>query len=471
MNCESVEQVLELYVLGELSDAECADVAEHLRGCAACRAAEAELRAIVHDIRQAGRPVRPSPELQAAVCAAARSALATEARRRLLLRRAEFVAAAAALLLITLSVWAVWRIPGRRPGPEAGPGSPPADAKLSVPERWQYRGARAVPTSVADELVVHGQTMYLLAQGDVAAGVAAIDIESGELLWRSDVPSIGYLAADDRRVFCLGSVRPQSVDLMALNASDGGIVWRYSCEELHPLRAGSRPVPLSDDRVCWTADTVVHLVDADTGEALWSSEIAGEGPLSAVAVKENTLYVASSRGLHALNIQSGKPMWREELDREQASDGRPLLALSGRYAYVAQERSRDAARLVCFNLDTRRVVWKKTMPKVQHILAGDGILYVRNHGVHALDAAAGAARWTYAAAGCSPLSREHGMLYFTDAAQRGRLVALDERTGAEAWEIARVRSCNAFTKVGSTGYIKTLDGVVHAFTLDRRGAQ
>lgn len=464
MNCESVQRELELFVLGELSEAEGAGVAVHLWDCAACRAAEAELRAIVDDIRRVERPVRPSPKLQATVCATARSVLAAEARRRLLLRRVKFIAAA--VLLISLSVWAVWRIPGRRSGPKAGPGSPPAEAKLSVPERWQYRGARAVPTSVADEVVVYGQTMYLLTQGDVATGVAAIDIESGEPRWRSDVPCIGYLAADDRRVFCLGSVRPQAVDLLALNASDGEFLWRYSYAKPHSLRAKSRPAPLSGNRICWTTDAIVHLIDAITGEALWTSEIAGEGLLSAVAVKENTLYVASSRGLHALDIQSGKPMWRGELDREQASDGRPLLALAGRHAYIAQERSRDTVRLVCFDLDTRRVVWEKIMPKVQHLLAGDGTLYVRNHGIHALDGATGAARWSYAATGCSPLSREYGLLYFTDAAQSGRLVALDERTGAEAWEIAHVRSCNGFTKVGSTGYIKTLDGVVHAFALD-----
>ncbi len=465
MNCESARQELELFALGELNDGELGDIAEHLQVCAACRAVEAELRAVVRDVRQAAKAVHPSSNLQAAVCAAARGEMAAERRRRVVLRRLEL--AAAAVVLVGVAVWAAWWAAGRGRAVEPGAAAQ-GRSEVAAPERWRYRGAQAAPTSVADELVVRGQTMYLLGQGEVTAGVAAIDIESGELRWRSEVPSLGYLAADDRRVFCLGSVRPQTVDLVALDASDGELLWRYSCGEVHPLRAGSRPVALSGDWVCWTADAVVHLIDANTGKALWTREIGGEGLLSAVAVREDILYVASSRGLHALGVRSGQPVWREELAKGHAGDGRPALALAKHWAYVAQERSRDETRLVCLNLDTRRVVWETTVPKVQHLLAGDGILYVRNHGVHALDSATGAVLWTYAAAGCSPLSRENGLVYFADAAQRGRLVALDERTGAEAWEIASVRSCNAFTKIGSTGYIKTLDGVVHAFALDLR---
>ncbi len=471
MNCEPIREKLELFVLGELCEAERAEVAEHLRGCAGCRTDEAELRTIVDDVRHAAPPAGPSPQLRAAVGAAARAELAAERRRHIVLRRVEFVAAAAALLLISFSIWAVRRISWRQPGPKPIPGGLRADAKLSAPERWQYRGARVVPTSMADEVVVYGQTMYLLTQGDVTSGVAAIDVESGEPRWRSDVPSLGYLAANGRRVFCLGSVRPKTVDLIALDASDGELVWRYSCAELHPLRAVTRPVPLSGDRVCWTADAVVHLMDAQTGKALWTRGIDGEGALSAVAAREDLLYVVGGRSLYALDVRTGEPAWREKLDEGQGTDGRPMLALAGRCAYVAQERSREEARLVCLNLDTRRVVWEKTVPKVQHLLAGEDILYVRNHGVHALDGATGAVLWTYAAAGCSPLSRDYGLIYFADAAQRGRLVALDERTGTEAWEIARVRSCNAFTKIGSTGYIKTLDGVVHAIALDRGRAR
>ena len=39
------------------------------------------------------------------------------------------------------------------------------------------------------------------------------------------------------------------------------------------------------------------------------------------------------------------------------------------------------------------------------------------------------------------------------------------RTGHKAWEMPGILSCDAFTKVGSTGYIKTQDGTVHALAM------
>jgi len=63
------------------------------------------------------------------------------------------------------------------------------------------------------------------------------------------------------------------------------------------------------------------------------------------------------------------------------------------------------------------------------------------------------------------LSAFDGLVHFVDSSGAGRLVAVDERTGQQAWTLAGLRSCSAFTKAGTTGYIKTQDGVVYAFAL------
>jgi hypothetical protein len=42
------------------------------------------------------------------------------------------------------------------------------------------------------------------------------------------------------------------------------------------------------------------------------------------------------------------------------------------------------------------------------------------------------------------------------------LVALNRYTGSKVWELAGMRSCNAFVKVNGTGFLKTHDGVIHA---------
>jgi outer membrane protein assembly factor BamB len=55
-----------------------------------------------------------------------------------------------------------------------------------------------------------------------------------------------------------------------------------------------------------------------------------------------------------------------------------------------------------------------------------------------------------------------GLAYFVDSRDQGRLVALNRYTGSKVWELAGMKSCNAFIKTDGAGYVKTHDGVVHA---------
>ncbi|MEA3226467.1 MAG: hypothetical protein U9Q07_11000, partial [Planctomycetota bacterium] len=71
--------------------------------------------------------------------------------------------------------------------------------------------------------------------------------------------------------------------------------------------------------------------------------------------------------------------------------------------------------------------------------------------------------WTCPAEGCNPVTYAEDLAYFVDSSDQGRLVALDRYTGARVWELAGIKSCDAFIKVDGTGFLKTADGVVHAF--------
>ena len=65
-----------------------------------------------------------------------------------------------------------------------------------------------------------------------------------------------------------------------------------------------------------------------------------------------------------------------------------------------------------------------------------------------LDAITGKPSWV------RPVEGE-GLLHFIDSGNRGRLLALDQHTGRKAWEMAGLRSRDAFLRVGGTGYLKT----------------
>jgi outer membrane protein assembly factor BamB len=108
------------------------------------------------------------------------------------------------------------------------------------------------------------------------------------------------------------------------------------------------------------------------------------------------------------------------------------------------------------------------VPATRHLLAAGQGVYLRGEGVLALDTGSGAELWSSAASGCGPLTLVDGLIHFADSGEPGRLVALDPHSGRTAWEVVGIRSCDAFTKIGSTGYIKTQDGIVHAIALGGR---
>lgn len=113
----------------------------------------------------------------------------------------------------------------------------------------------------------------------------------------------------------------------------------------------------------------------------------------------------------------------------------------------------------------RRLIWQEPIPAARCLLAAGGRIYVRAERILALNGATGRRLWVCAAGGCGPLTLSDGLICFVDSSRAGRLVALEQHTGRKAWEILGIRSCDAFRRVGTTGYIKTHDGTVRAIAL------
>ena len=458
MDCYEVQEAIELFVLGALPAPEQARVEAHLAACVACRAAEEECRLLVSEIQLAADTAAPRPGFEREVSAAVAAAVGAQ-RRRARARRALAVAgSAAALVLIGLGLWLLWHSEG---------GGRPAAATL--PEIWRYGSTQASPASVADGVVVQGRRVYLLRREEGASRVVAVDAVTGRPLWASPSQSSGYIAADRSHVYCLAG-GPRSLDMVALSADDGRALWTYSHAGRPSLHGPCRPVPLPGGRVCWTAHRAVHMLDAATGKLVWSHSIPDEGPLSSAVSEGERLYVVTGRGLHCLDVRSGEKSWGEEFGTAAPGQGRPLLAVAGGTACFVLPRRGLGSQLFCMDLAARGLLWTRAAPEARSLLASADEVYVRGQRIQALDGRTGKLLWARAAAGCSPLTQVDGLLHFVDTSEEGRLVALDPRTGTEAWGIAGIRSCDAFTRVGGTGYIKTQDGIVHALALRSGGS-
>ena len=449
MECSEAQEHVDLFVLNGLPSDQQAEMAEHLAECSGCRAEAEQCRRLVAGIRGGTDRVAPTPHLEQSI----RAAAAMEPRRVRIRRFVAGVASLAALLLLSLTAW-------RQPRPAPSSGQP-----ATAQERWQHQGAVAFTASLADDVVRHGNTIYFLRDGEAGAHVASIDADTGSLRWESECESCGYLAANDDRVFALAARGPGALDLIALSTADGKLLWRQEMARLRRLELPCRPTALPGDRVCWASRDTFSVIDATFGRAIWTRSIADEGHLACAAGTAGDLFVVSGKNVRCVDIELGHERWSVALAEPTAGRSHPLVEVANGRLYFAHQKLAGQARLRCMDLSSHRVAWERPVPNVQSLLATTRGVYVRGRSVVALDARSGRPLWDRMAVGCGPLSAFDGLVHFVDSSGGGRLVAVDERTGQQVWALAGLRSCSVFTKVGTTGYIKTQDGVVHAFTL------
>jgi outer membrane protein assembly factor BamB len=501
MNCAEVNQKIELFVLDELPKTEQLAIKAHLITCPVCKVTEDRYRLLITNIKATAQPELPSFDFAHAVRSAVRAEIRSIALGLLARRIIAITASVAACLLFALLIWHVWNPSGSKVGSvttkklfkdslgdaTSAPGAP------SILQAWQHRGARSVPGSMADEVVVRGQNMYLLQEHGLGAYVAALDVKTGKQKWLSDIQSCGYLLADNSCVYCLapskagpakGGLDPlqsfSQVDLVALDASNGKTLWKYPQKSPYPLRSPCHPTLLPTGCICWTTNTTVHVLSCANGKPLWTHSISDGGLLSSAAVVNNNLYVANSIGLYCLNITTGNESyrlaWGESRPfakgRGEVISGRdqPLLAATDGEIYAALSLGFGATRLLCMELTgqdshgagSHKILWSKVVAHVTHLYAISDMLYLRDQNIQALDGTTGRLLWSCPATGCNPVTYAEGLAYFVDTSHQGCLVALDMYTGSKVWELAGMRSCNAFIKVDSTGFLKTHDGVIHA---------
>lgn len=470
MNCAEVNQKIELFVLGELSKSEQTAIKAHLKSCTVCNAIEAEYRLLVTKLKEATQPDSLKFDFARGVRSAVKAEIRSITLRSLARRIIAMTGSVVACLLFVFVIWHIWiasssklgSVVTKNPSKESLSETSSTLGAPFILQSWQHRSTRSVPGSVADEIVVHGQNMYLLQEYNQRAYVVALDIKTGKQKWLSDIQTCGYLLADDARVYCLAPSEAGKFDLAALDAANGKTLWKYPQQCPDSIRSPCCPTLLPTGYICWTTNTSVHMLSCANGKPLWTRSIPDNGLLSAATVVNNNLYVANAIRLYCLNITTGDESWRLTCGDVISSLGRPLLAAANGEIYVALSLSFGTSRLLCMELTGHKILWSKVVAYVTHMYAIGDMLYLRDQNVQALDRTTGQLLWTFTATGCNPVTYAKEMAYFVDSSDKGCLVALNRYTGCKVWELGGMKSCNAFIKVDGTGFLKTHDGVVYA---------
>ena len=470
MNCVQVNRKIELFVLGDLSEQERAAIEEHLASCPACRVVHDECCFLVTQIKESARPDLLTPDFNFAreVRSAVRAEIRRASYRTIAWRAIPALGSIAACLLLAFVGWWLWVASGSGLKPILAEDHPRrsvvgASAVPSIHQAWRHKSAPSPPGSMADEVVVRGNDMYLLQTHNGANYVAALDTRTGEQKWLSDVRSSGYLLADDSRVYCLSQNGPGKFDLIALDATDGSLLWKHRQEHADKLHSPCRASLLPQERICWAADRTVHVLNRADGNPIWTRTIPDGGMLSAAVAVDDNLYVANAFGLYCLDAETGDESWRLACGDVRSGRARPMLAAANGEIYASMGLGLRSSRLFCMDVSQRRILWSRVVDCAARLDAVGDVLYVRDQNIRALEGTTGRLLWTCPAEGCNPVTYAEDLAYFVDSREKGRLVALDRYTGARVWELPGIKSCDAFIKIDGTGFLKTPDGFVHAF--------
>ena len=475
MDCVEVKKLIELYVLGELAAAQQDMIRAHLRDCASCRAVEQGYHLLLIELKRAVPADLPRLDFSRNLQAVLDREIRKISRRYRRVHWLTVASSVAACLALGGAIWWFYlshAVPSELPAAPERMKLTPISAPPAVLHTWQYNAAQSVTMSRADEIVIRGNDMYLLFEREAQSHVAAMDIRTGRQKWLSESRSCGFLAADDARVYCLTPSGAGKFDLIALDRRSGQTMWRYPQSKAPTtLQRPCTPTVLPGNRICWTADATVHTLNASTGKTIWSRSFDQEKPVSEAAFGGDSVYIAHSEGLYCLDVNSGDELWRLAYEGKVLSWQRPLLSAAEGYIYAALPLNPFSYRLICWQLKNRRLMWDKTVPRMTHMCVTEANIYLRSQNIQAWDRTTGELLWDYPATGCGPLTMVDGLICFVDSAHQGRLVALSEHTGKKVWERHGLRSCNALVKVGSTGYLKTLDGTVHVMALGEKSTR
>lgn len=198
------------------------------------------------------------------------------------------------------------------------------------------------------------------------AEVIAFDANNGKRLWEQSVLKPGEdevvigggVAFSGGRIFVTNGFN----EVVALNANNGDILWRADTKT--PVRAAPAAIP---NRVfITTMDNEAIALDARTGQKIWSHRgLTGEtGVLGAAtpAITRDAVITAYSSGeVYALQIDTGMPLWSENLSplarragSTAISDIRALPVFADNVVYAASYSNRFNA----IDARTGRTFWQ-----------------------------------------------------------------------------------------------------------------
>ncbi|MFO0849647.1 MAG: PQQ-binding-like beta-propeller repeat protein [Gemmataceae bacterium] len=288
--------------------------------------------------------------------------------------------------------------------------------------------------------------------------VLAVDLGSGKEVWRFDAdgtlrPVYATPWSGNGAVF-VGEGLHSDADcrVFRLDMSTGRPTWATPFQTTGHIEGA--PSQMSGKVFVPAGEDGLYAVDKETGSRVWWHHVPGlhvdTPPVAVAAPVARTVYAGSgygAKGVFAVDGDTGAVRWRVPTDLRSFG---PAAVLGDRVAFglgtgtltedlaaEPDEPKAPAGAVVCVDVSSGAVVWRRDLPKSVHTpLEQDShALYAacKDGTVYALDLATGAIKWRQAVGGeflAGPVRDKEGVYVVT---ADGRVARLDRATGEVVW--------------------------------------
>jgi len=223
--------------------------------------------------------------------------------------------------------------------------------------------------------------------------VLALDPADGKIIWRSNVgaPVRSGPTVSDGRVF----VVTVGNELTVLAADDGRQLWVHNgIPETASLLGSASPAVEGEVVVVAYSSGELYALTVETGRPLWSDNLASTSNLDAVStladirgwpvIDRGRVYAASHSGrMAAIDLRSGERAWEQELGSTHS------LWVAGDYVYILSNDN----ELLCLTRNDGKVRWVRLLPSYENekkkkdpmtwagpVLGGDRLIVLSSDG-------------------------------------------------------------------------------------------
>jgi outer membrane protein assembly factor BamB len=334
------------------------------------------------------------------------------------MRRTLTLAAALAFALppATAADWPVFR------GTPEMAGTAAAKLPDTLAERWTFKTGNAIEGAPA----VVGDTVYV-ASAD--KHLYAVELATGKPRWKTPLggPMKASPAVRDGKVY----VGDSDGRLFCVNAADGKVLWTFEAQG--EITAG---VNFHRENVLLGSHDSTLYCLSPAGKKLWEFKIDGPVNGSPAVVGDRTFVAGCDSILHVVDANTGQSQATVDLGGQAGA----TAAVTGEYVFVGTMSNqvvgvdwKNAKKIWTFEAPRRQQPFYASAAVTDRLVVTGG----RDKKVYALDRRTGREQWSFAADGVVDASPVvvGGRVYVGCLSSEGQFYALDLATGRKLQEM------------------------------------